>query len=546
MHRAGIFLVVFYFLVDLQFSHQRSTPGSATYTAAVVEYAPPLGVTMDNKEEHFRHNVEAYRQFAETAAGMEADIIVFPEYGLVSLGLPRHPDGSPALAVTVPAPSEAVIPCLDTPSGQYEGLRNLSCAARDNAIYMVVNLPEKSSQDEDDVFYNANVVFDRQGAVIARYRKTHLFGETGLTSPPETDFTFFETDFGVRFGTFICFDLMFEQPGMKLVQELGVRDIVFPTAWFSELPFLTAVQAQDSWALAMDVNFLGAGYNYPQVGSGGSGIYAGRKGAVVATMPDTRGSYLLVASVLKKYSENEDHDVRSGFIIPVSPDREMLSKGFEREEMDDKLDKEKNKLKSYCPEKEHLYTGGHRAVDHGYLLKKEHLEKYTSLQLTPQTALYRDQFTLSSGEFHCTFKMKMNFSLETPVLSERQPTYHLVAFDGVRTFDGVATGGLQVCAILLCANDKFDSCGSLVENPGSRYSSFRDIEISGEFNGDHSVILPSTLADDRLLPVPATSFEFQTTPAPGGKLQVVMKSSEEHFTFLTFGIYGRNFIKDSS
>jgi hypothetical protein len=36
-----------------------------------------------------------------------------------------------------------------------------------------------------------------------------------------------------------CFDIYFHDPILQLVQELDVKDIVFPVAWFSELPFLT-------------------------------------------------------------------------------------------------------------------------------------------------------------------------------------------------------------------------------------------------------------------------------------------------------------------
>jgi predicted amidohydrolase len=49
----------------------------------------------------------------------------------------------------------------------------------------------------------------------------------------------FNTDFGAKFGLFTCMDILFLKPAIQLVQESGVTDIAFPTAWFSELPFLT-------------------------------------------------------------------------------------------------------------------------------------------------------------------------------------------------------------------------------------------------------------------------------------------------------------------
>lgn len=135
-------------------------------------------------------------------------------------------------------------------------------------MYVVVNLPEKRPCESDDkdcpsrgrYQYNTNVVFDRKGMVIARYgkmlfdfpsgrgsndffsfryRKYNLFGEAGMDVTPEPEEITFSTDFGVTFGTFTCFDILFQKPAIELVVKHGVTDIVFPTAWFSELPFLT-------------------------------------------------------------------------------------------------------------------------------------------------------------------------------------------------------------------------------------------------------------------------------------------------------------------
>jgi predicted amidohydrolase len=72
-----------------------------------------------------------------------------------------------------------------------------------------------------------------------RYRKFHLFGEPGFSTTQEPEFSTFDTDFGVKFGMFTCFDILFEEPAVSLVKVLGVTDVVFPTAWFPELLFLS-------------------------------------------------------------------------------------------------------------------------------------------------------------------------------------------------------------------------------------------------------------------------------------------------------------------
>jgi len=137
-----------------------------------------------------------------------------------------------------------------------------------------------------------------------------------LNVTDEPDMAVFTTTFGATFSTFTCMDLLFYNPSIRLVKEFNVTDIAFPTAWFSELPFLTgkikrvfvtitriflnftsAVQAQSAWAVGMGVNFLGAGYNNPTVGNSGSGIYSATNGAIKSLMAQEIGTTLLVDTV---------------------------------------------------------------------------------------------------------------------------------------------------------------------------------------------------------------------------------------------------------
>lgn len=127
--------------------------------------------------------------------------------------------------------------------------------ARLRQKYIVVNINEKSiCPDKQQVMYedprkcgvnntniyNTNVVFDRNGTVISKYRKFNLFGEKGVLKPWKYEVVTFDTDFNVTFGMFICFDLMFDHPPLDLVRK-GVTDIIFTAHWFSELPFLTGI-----------------------------------------------------------------------------------------------------------------------------------------------------------------------------------------------------------------------------------------------------------------------------------------------------------------
>jgi predicted amidohydrolase len=65
-----------------------------------------------------------------------------------------------------------------------------------------------------------------------------LFGEFALNSTSLADISVFDA-FGARFGMITCFDIMFQHPAVTLVKQYRVTDIIFPTAWIQELPFLT-------------------------------------------------------------------------------------------------------------------------------------------------------------------------------------------------------------------------------------------------------------------------------------------------------------------
>lgn len=237
------------------------------------------------------------------------DIVVFPEMTLNKM----------MTAFETPEPESNNSPCDNSTVANDNLLKLISCAAKNHHRYLVVNVITKAKcpdgemienkdtrncTDRSDGFsyYNTNLVFDRNGTIISRYRKFNLFGEE-VDKPFKPALQTFETDFGVTFGHFVCFDMMFRSPALELVRS-GITDIIFPTMWFSELPFLTAVQVQQNWAYVNNVNLIAAGANNPLVGSSGSGIYAGRKGPLGLTMQGTNETNVLIAEVPKRISKN--------------------------------------------------------------------------------------------------------------------------------------------------------------------------------------------------------------------------------------------------
>ena len=146
-------------------------------------------------------------------------------------------------------------------------MKTLSSMAVNFSTYLVTNIVEKvkcddaSSSDSENCkntgyyYYNTDVVFDRNGTIISRfvylirrtnnlfvdfsYHKYNLFGEYAVDRPDEPQIETFETDFGVKFGIFTCFDILFKSPAQPVLNEN--IDIIYPTNWRSELPFLTGL-----------------------------------------------------------------------------------------------------------------------------------------------------------------------------------------------------------------------------------------------------------------------------------------------------------------
>ncbi|KAL0867648.1 hypothetical protein ABMA27_008399 [Loxostege sticticalis] len=386
----------------LRLSTQRSTPADDSYVAAVVEYQA-AGTT--------RGNLANYQKHIQDAAEQNADIIVFPEMTL----------GRGGDQVEVPIGGRLVdypVPALN-PDKYHEILVNVSAAALEHGIYVVINTEEVVDCTSNPVgedcpeakryLFNTNVVFDRSGAIIDRYRKINLFGERSRTPALTPDLGVFDTDFGVKFGHYICFDLMFQVPALQVVEKLNINDVIFTTMWFSEMPYLSAVQIQQAYAYAMGINFLASGANRVEVGSAGSGIYSGKAGALASTMPGLPTTRLLVARVPKVPGQ-----VSSQIPGPI-----------------------------YDPPADH---------DSLVLISDPSFPSHVTRQLVPGV----QTFTLVDREVSCTFRINMKENQPANGVSSYK--YRAAAFAGVRSFSGMATGGSRVCSVVACTGDTIDTC----------------------------------------------------------------------------------------
>lgn len=119
--------------------------------------------------------------------------------------------------------------------------------------------------------------------------------EPGFETPPARTLVTFSTDFGVEFCLLTCFDILYRRP-------YQCSDYVLTTAWYDELPFLTALQFQEGWSRAGNVNLLASGYHRPTGGQFGSGIYAGVNGPISYTKRHHIGTQMIIENIVSDSS----------------------------------------------------------------------------------------------------------------------------------------------------------------------------------------------------------------------------------------------------
>ena len=114
-------------------------------------------------------------------------------------------------------------------------LNKISLLACENNVYILAgSIPEK----EEDKLFNTSYLFDRQGKIIAKHRKMHLFDidvkdkitfkESDVLTAGN-DFTLADTEFG-KIGIGICYDIRFPELARILVEN-GALILFYPGAF---------------------------------------------------------------------------------------------------------------------------------------------------------------------------------------------------------------------------------------------------------------------------------------------------------------------------
>nr|XP_013189651.1 unnamed protein product [Amyelois transitella] len=491
-------LVILCLLLVIPISYQKSTPESDSYVAAVVEFKLTRNSSQALKE---------YVHYIRKAAEKDADVVVFPEMTLV-----RKSE-----FVRVPIHGllrEHPVPAL-SPNLYDESLVAISKAARDNQIYVVINVQEQMDcsvncpgeycPEKKTYHFNTNVVFDRTGAVIDRYRKINLFGEATRYPALEPDLGLFHTDFGVTFGHFICFDLMFQVPAIQLVQKYNLTDVIFPTMWFSEMPFLTAVQIQEAYAYIMNVNFIAANANNILVGTAGSGIYSGRAGALVSIMPGVPATRLLVERVPKIPGRLSETYPGPLFDKPSDTDDLLLNKDIS-------------------------------------------LASRVSKELVPGF----QEFTLTEKDVSCKFTVRIK-------QTSQAHKYRAFIQDSSNTY-AKRQVGVASCSVVACRYEDVVSCPYRF-SPQDAKLEFEELQIemttyshrhNSTLDCDNIVYFPVSLRINKF-PLDSRNFTYTELNQDGvntldksGREKIIYKINAPQNDLISFGVWGRIYDKDVS
>lgn len=198
-------------------------------------------IQMDCKLKDKQHNLARTRTWLESLPD-DVDIACLPEFFNSGYHLDLIGEDFYRLAEPIPGATT-------------EALRAI---AHSKKMAILANIPEADT-DQNGVLYNTTFLVDRQGQLIGRYRKTHLF-------PPENHYFRAGDEFPVfdlsiaKVGTATCFDHAFPEVFSTLTIK-GAQIIFIPSAvpvsYEYVLNLRTRARAQDNQIWVAAVNRVG-------------------------------------------------------------------------------------------------------------------------------------------------------------------------------------------------------------------------------------------------------------------------------------------------
>ena len=128
-------------------------------------------------------------------------------------------------------------------------IARFSQLARELGVVLPISFFERAN----NAHYNALAMIDADGAILGRYRKSHIpdgpgYQEKFYFNPGDTGFLVFDTHFG-RMGTAICWDQWFPEAARAMALQ-GAEVLFYPTAIGSE-PQDPTLDSRGHWQRVM-------------------------------------------------------------------------------------------------------------------------------------------------------------------------------------------------------------------------------------------------------------------------------------------------------
>ena len=264
----------------------------------------------------------------------------------------------------------------------------------------------------------------------------------------------------MRFGVFTCFDMLFKDPAIDLVQIYGVRNIIFPTAWFKGFPSLISIEFQQAWSRVNCVNLVAANLYLPSLNFTGSGIYN--------------------CGEAKTYIYDKE-SIENRLLVAALPGNSQLFKNDKNVMLD-------HKAKRYRRDAELLKEFG---TDGKISRKVNNDNELNFIPTTFKVQVMGNLFTLrklttATGELSvCADELCCNLKYSLPRGRQLSETFAMGAFKG----DNPNGFYWEVCLLFKCASSEETSCGKDVVDSETIFESFT---LYGNFSSS-AVVYPTAL-----------------------------------------------------
>jgi predicted amidohydrolase len=242
--------------------------------------------------------INMFTQAVQLAKSQSAQVLVFPEFGTTTWFPYDVTDSGTTRQLILDfadeLPSTTLLQYDCSSDSVPDFFSAMSCAAKENSLLLSFNMFSKvlcantTGCPADGYFlYNSEILFDEQGNIGAVYHKQHPWLSSLLDHPQETMHITYNASFGVEFGIFICYDIVFSDPAVTLVSN-GIKQFLYSASVLGIGKDLLIIP----WSWLHGATVVSA-----NLGSGVSVISVQGKSAPLSTFPLSSFGSISVGSV---------------------------------------------------------------------------------------------------------------------------------------------------------------------------------------------------------------------------------------------------------